>query len=175
MTNADVAAGIEAATQPPSNIEKWQERRDSCPLAPLGHLDGRFWFITPAGELRVIEGRHLARELPALLCGDLKWLWDQFPRTTVKGDLIGFHADDAAAWLMRECSRAGLWNRNRPIGGPGVWADNGKPLVCCTHPTLPPAYGTRREFRLSGWRRLGICPVRGPLRGRRRCARRRRL
>ena len=121
MSEADVAAGIDGAAEPPDNLARYLERKKSCPLIALGHSDGRYYFLTPQGELRGAEARDMTeRGLGSLAGGDAGWFIKQFPRFGPSG-LAGFEATKSALWLMRECARAGLWDANTPVRGPGVW------------------------------------------------------
>ncbi len=52
--------------------------------------------------------------------GDEGWFRAHFSETR-KGDVVGWAADAAAAWLQRECKRAGLWDNRTPVRGTGTW------------------------------------------------------
>lgn len=93
-------------------------------IIPLGHLEGSYFFISVNGEKREFKARDLVRlNIASLFGGDTSWLCRMFPCFNKKGEPIddAFSANGAAEWLMRACSMRGLFNKETPIRGLGVW------------------------------------------------------
>ncbi|MFT8776276.1 MAG: ATP-binding protein [Gluconacetobacter liquefaciens] len=117
-----------------------------CPVVALGHLDGIFFFLDIAGQLRSLSAGEMTRRgaLIALFGGIKAWLMDRFPKKTLikkKGRdgqeqseeiTVDFKINDAAEYLQRECFEAGLYGDHILIRRPGVWPDvEGMPIVHC--------------------------------------------
>ena len=93
-------------------------------VVPLGHAGGVYYFISKDGEQRHFSARELIRlNIASLFGGETFWLCDNFPCFNKKGDRIdgAFNANNAAEWLMRQCSTSGLFNPETPLRGLGVW------------------------------------------------------
>ncbi len=124
----------------------------SCPVAPLGHRGGVFYYLSPKGELRAVEDRaHRRLVIKSLFDGDLTWLESRFPVFDKEGvPKPGSWSDDkASTWLMKECAKkAGLFNPTRSVRGPGVWLAPDDGLI--VH--------AGDEILVDGeWRPAGIC------------------
>lgn len=93
-------------------------------IVPLGHAAGIYYFISSDGEQRHFGARELVRlNIASLFGGETSWLCDNFPCYNKKGDRIdgAFNANNAAEWLMRQCSLSGLYNPDTPLRRLGVW------------------------------------------------------
>ncbi len=110
-----------------------------CPVTALGHRGKIFYYRTAAGELYDFSlGEHTVRGLLGLMCGDTRWLFNNFPRRNANGDVTGWLDVPAAAFLMRQCGLVGFFNPARQVRGPGVWvpqpgADNEPVPVLVVH------------------------------------------
>ncbi len=118
-----------------SAIEIVDEQIDTCPIAPLGHRHGTYYFLSPVGEMRTMRPSDFTvNGLGSLFEGDDEWLGQWFPRYDKKGNQIGFSANNAAAYLMRACRDEGLFDHSIPIRGLGVWRSTdrdaqGRPIL----------------------------------------------
>ncbi len=103
-----------------------------CPVVPLGHRDGVYYFLSPSGEFRAIGAREL-RKLPllGLFDGDATWLRNKFPAHDQDGVVKAgsWSPDRTAPYLMRACTTAGLFDTSTPIRGPGVWRSKADDLI----------------------------------------------
>lgn len=119
---------------------------DKCPVTPLGHLDGTFYFLDVRGQKRELTARQLGarHDLVSLFGGSDTWLREAFPkRVPVKSAdetgqestvfrTVDFRINDAAAGLQRACFAVGLWGDHITIRKPGIWRDvDGQPAVHC--------------------------------------------
>jgi hypothetical protein len=103
------------------------DRGEKCPITPLGHLDGTFYFLDVRGQKREMSARQLqARgDLLSLFGGDDGWLREQFPRRIQLKEsgewvTVDFKINDAAAALQRACFAAGLYGEYITLRKPGV-------------------------------------------------------
>jgi hypothetical protein len=102
-----------------------------CPVRPIGHRGGTFYFFDFAGQMRNLGAQALgqAPQIRALFGGDLhaEWLRNKFPHFDHDGAWVeGFSATDANSWLVGQCSARGLFDPEAlPIRGQGVWIAQG--------------------------------------------------
>ena len=132
----------------PLNQAKTQERRRKrrdgmpsaddagpCPVVPLGHADGTFWFISAAGEVSAIKTAHLAQRpyQVSLFGGNTTWLKAVYPQSRVVDGIeieSGFSQSAVCDFLMRGCFEAGIFGPHVAIRDIGLWADSdGHPAV----------------------------------------------
>lgn len=95
-----------------------------CPIKPLGHRAGLFYFFNAAGELRALTAQQLgqAPQLIALFGGDVDWLMAMFPqRDRDSNRVVWFTARHANQWAVAACHRAGLFREEEPRRGLGLW------------------------------------------------------
>lgn len=95
-----------------------------CPIVALGQLDGHYWFLSPSGELRELEKRELAGDVGMLSLFDgqtdyLKFTWPRFDKDGRRLD--DFNPRAARQGLIAMAAEAGLWDRETPVRGRGVW------------------------------------------------------
>lgn len=91
---------------------------DGCLLTPLGHRDGVYYFLSPAGEVRRIAGDKMnARAISSLVDGEVTW----FSKCFNSNARAGFDDYAAADYLRRVCREAGFFDPETPQRGPGVW------------------------------------------------------
>lgn len=121
----DAIENAEPFVPPPEPPEGSRGERANDPgIVPLGHAEGSYFFISVDGEKREFKARDLVRlNIASLFGGDTSWLCRMFPCYNKKGEPIddAFHANNAAEWLMRSCSMRGLFNKETPLRGLGVW------------------------------------------------------
>ncbi|MDD2794378.1 ATP-binding protein [Acidocella sp.] len=106
----------------------------ACPVTPLGHFNGKFWFLNIVGEKRDLSARQLGAraELAALFLGDMAWLERSFKAFTPEGQPNGFKISKACEYLMSACREAGMFGEHVIIRRPGVWlGENGVPVAHC--------------------------------------------
>lgn len=104
-----------------------------CPVQPLGHNDGRYYFVTPSGQLRDLVAKALGnrQEIAALLEKSAKWAGRAFPKHNKDGDYVGPDIPRIGEWLMLECAKKGLFSPDK-VRGLGVWKDvRGGLIVHC--------------------------------------------
>ena len=112
---------------PPRQAEG--DPRNTCPLVPLGHGQGKFHLLNAAGEYRVVTARALENraELAALLGGRVAWIFAHFPRFS---DSKREAASEAGEAIMAWCVEAGLWDDRIEVRGPGIWpGPDGAPIL----------------------------------------------
>ncbi|PWR24559.1 hypothetical protein DKG74_07070 [Zavarzinia aquatilis] len=101
---------------------------EDCPIAPLGHRNGIYFFVSRAGEVRSGSAKDFGYAgLISLFDGDTEWLATMFPpgsRATAPFD----HAM-ALAWLIRSCVEAGIWDESTPMRSVGTWRVKGGALA----------------------------------------------
>lgn len=97
--------------------ENQQDMIRTCPVRPLGHRDGKFWFLNPAGEVAGLASSQLRDSgIDGLFLGDDDWLRTFFGYK--KGD--GIKDADARRWLMSRCRHRGIYNPEL-VRGTGAW------------------------------------------------------
>jgi hypothetical protein len=99
-----------------------------CPLTALGHIDGRFWFLTSIGERRGLSAGQLSKraEIVGLFLGRTAWLVSSFP--SKDGDDFSVWA--AGDYLMRQCAARGLYGAHVAVRRVGVWrGEHGEPVA----------------------------------------------
>jgi hypothetical protein len=119
--NQSVKASVEEAevmsfTHPEDPVE--------CPVQPLGHSNGHYYFTDVAGEFRDLAMRDFTdKSILSLFGGDSSWPAFHYPATNKKGEPIPgeFHVRKVTAYLMRKCHARGLYDANAPLRGLGVW------------------------------------------------------
>lgn len=103
-----------------------------CPVTPLGHRDGRFFFFDAVGQLRALNAQQLgqAPQIVALFGGDMRWCVGMFPQVDKEGNLTDwFSVRKAGADMVRRCLAAGLFSADEPQRGVGVWRAAGRVAV----------------------------------------------
>jgi hypothetical protein len=109
-----------------------------CPITPLGHNKGVFYFLDVVGQNRDLTARQLHHrgELVSLYLGDENYLWEHWPavhRPRRNGDkpiITGFFIGPAASWHMQACRDAGIFGPRVVIRKPGIWPmDDGAVIV----------------------------------------------
>lgn len=123
-----------------------------CPVAALGHAEGRFYFLDAVGQLRDLSASQVGKreDLMSLFLDEGMWLTVAYPCRRMKkvqradGSeveefvTVDFNKNQAAAWLMAECRRAGLYGAHIKIRRPGVWpGEDGRPIVHCGDKVFP--------------------------------------
>lgn len=104
-----------------------------CPITALGHNDGRYFFLSPGGELRELGFRELcgAAGQISLFDGDALYLKAMWPRRSQEGALLDdWNAKHAGMGLVAMCAQAGLWDPETVIRGRGVWRGPDDKLIC---------------------------------------------
>lgn len=105
-----------------------------CPITPLGHVDGKFYFLNIEGEKRCLSARQMGSrpELTSLFLGDMTWLLRSFKAVDAEGNPKGFNINKAVEYLMDASRRAGMYGDHIITRRPGVWlGDNGNVIAHC--------------------------------------------
>jgi hypothetical protein len=116
---------------PPDERPKPRKDPGPCPVRPVGTNDGIYYFFDSLGQLCALAAQSLgqAPQILALFGGlaGAEWLRNRFPNFDKDGNWTkGFVVRDCNAWLLDECTRAGLFDPDKlPIRGHGVWVAQG--------------------------------------------------
>src|SRR6185312_3404744 len=96
-----------------------------CPVVPLGHLKGVYYFLSPSGEIRELKPRDMtALGLLSLFDGNGAWLHEHFAKLDRKDRKTGeIEVNAAAAAMIRRCVAVGLYRPDMPKRSIGVWRD----------------------------------------------------
>jgi hypothetical protein len=100
------------------------------PITALGHLDGRYWFLTMQGERRGFTASQLMRrgDVSSLFGGSTAWLSAEFPPG--RGENAPYNVGDAGEELMRLCTARGLYGDHVAVRRIGVWrGEQGMPVA----------------------------------------------
>lgn len=90
---------------------------EDCPVRPLGHMGGAYYFADPEGQIRDFRRLGEAEQL-SLFMGRTGWLMQHF--SDRKGNNRAWNTTEAAARLIDAAVRAG-WYDSDSVRGPGVW------------------------------------------------------
>jgi len=119
-----------------------------CPVTPLGTEGGVFYYLTALGELRALKARDHGNKDILAMFAPFDQLLDQddyWPRKKAVKDengdeyfiTNGWHADKAAAQLMRVGADRGVWNALEKVRGRGAWSDEqGRLILHCGNMVL---------------------------------------
>jgi hypothetical protein len=137
MSEQDVDQALDQA-QAPDPLEQAGygfNAAGPCPVKPLGHRGGVYFYLSPRGELRHLTAReHNKLGVASLFEGDLEWCRVAAPAYDRDGSPRpgSWSPDGVAFYLMRSCAREGVYDASLPVRGPGVWRTReGAPLVHC--------------------------------------------
>lgn len=128
--------------------------RDTCPVEILGCCEGKYFFLSRLGEIRVMGTRDFtATGIASLFDGQTWWLIENFPRKDKDGNVTGFSNQAVSGFLMREGSRKGLFNPSTPVRKVGVWPfpgvlPNGRPGLI--------VHAGKRVWYQGQWQAAGI-------------------
>ncbi len=104
-----------------------------CPVQTLGHNDGRYYFVTPSGQLRDLPAKSLGnrQEVTSLMEKSAKWCVRAFPKTNKELEVVGPDIPRIGEWLMMQCADRGIFSPDK-VRGLGVWKDiKGGLIVHC--------------------------------------------
>eukprot|EP00752_Nemacystus_decipiens_P015334 g13667.t1 len=110
------------APPPPEGPSAGPEPPDwaRCPVIPLGHLDGRYFFTDVGGQFRAMRAGALnVAGLSDLFGGQVGWLSSAFPGTGQNKGFFDYRK--AAAALIERCWAAGFFNPDGAVRGRGLW------------------------------------------------------
>jgi len=131
------------------------EAPKECPVTPLGHRDGQFWFFDRAGQIRALSAQQLGQspQIVALFCGDTDWCTKTFPQLDKEGQPTGWFSVRAVGkHLVTECTKAGLFRPEEPRRGIGVWRAQGQVALHLGDRVFFPGSGVTRP---AGFRDMG--------------------
>ncbi|MFH1806842.1 MAG: hypothetical protein ABID63_18330 [Pseudomonadota bacterium] len=95
-----------------------------CPVQCLGHNDGRYYYVTPSGQLRDLVAKAMGnrQEVTSLMEVQQRWLGAAFPKKNKDGDYVGPDYPRAGEWMMVQCAKRGIFSPDK-VRGLGVWKD----------------------------------------------------
>ena len=85
-----------------------------CPIMPLGQLNGHYWFLSPSGELRMLEARQLAQILQQLRHrDDRRLVEDDLDALAGVGEVLAAQIEfvESKVGLMEEVGKVGVLER----------------------------------------------------------------
>lgn len=136
MPIEDVAEPVElsdnaaAGERPPPDGAADDDQQTDCPITPLGHAAGVYYFLSRSGEVREAKSRDLnGPGLDDLFEGEVQYLYDTFPTTNNEGKVTGYNASSARRSLIRRCVKAGIFDSAVTRRGRGVWSDGTGGLI----------------------------------------------
>lgn len=101
------------------------EREIADPIVPIGHRDGIYYLLSPAGELRSMRAEALesGRGVVALLSG-VNSATDDWCRTNFPDQKTSWSPKRAGLWIIEACNRQGIFDPNSAeLRSVGVWRD----------------------------------------------------
>lgn len=102
----------------------FDKQQKICPVKAVGMMDDVFLYIDGATQFRRVKANeHSINGIRALFVPFDEMLPSLFPRYDKKGNVIGWKADDAAAFLMRACGQKGIFDPAYKERGVGCWRD----------------------------------------------------
>lgn len=136
--NPDPAADAippDPSGQRPSSDRPRGEIWKGCPVRPLGHRDGVFYYLDPHGQLRGLT-KHAAQDIMGLFGHRLPALYHAFPKFVADrktGELYRkaehFDHQFAASAMFKACGERGIFDPAGAIRGPGAWLDDEGNLI----------------------------------------------
>lgn len=95
-----------------------------CPVQSLGHNDGRYYFVTPSGQLRDMAAKSLGnrQEVTSLMEKQARWCVRAFPKLNKELEVVGPDIARIGEWLMMQCADKGIFSPDK-VRGLGVWKD----------------------------------------------------
>ncbi|MBT3916210.1 MAG: hypothetical protein HOF23_07530, partial [Rhodospirillaceae bacterium] len=94
-----------------------------CPITPLGHGVGVYWFLDTTFSVRSINERQMTQHvLNGLFGGRDQWLANTFPPLRQNNE-IRWHHQNAVLYLVRECIKCGFFDPGVSLRGLGVWTE----------------------------------------------------
>ncbi|MBS7789261.1 hypothetical protein KTR66_04610 [Roseococcus sp. SDR] len=119
--------GFDGPPPPPPPDEPPPEREeDGCTVGFLGQLGDCFWFFDYLGQIRELTARKIGQsgEIAALFgAKGCEWLAREFPARDKEGEIIPdqFAVRRVNYWIIRRSGALGLFNKDMPRRGIGVW------------------------------------------------------
>ena len=111
-------------------ILSFEKQQKICPVKAVGMMDDVFLYIDGATQFRRVKANeHSINGIRALFVPFDEMLPSLFPRYDKKGIVVGWKADDAAAFLMRACGQKGIFDPAYKERGVGCWRDKKGGLV----------------------------------------------
>lgn len=152
-TSSDNYFGSDVSSATRDDVDQCSSASDRlqdsyCPIVPLGHQNGIYYFISASGELRCMKAEALeaGRGVQALFCGvdDLAEDWCKQKFATNNGV---WNSKEVGRWIIRACNQAGVFDpNNADIKSIGVWREYNGTLVAHCGDRL--AYNDGQEITL---------------------------
>ena len=104
-----------------------------CPVLPLGHNSGVYFFLNSAQEFVALQAREFSQktinDLFGLTPEFMHWAW---PRVNAGGVVVGWRQEKATEDLMKACQALGVIDPVETLRGRGAWTDEeGQLIVHC--------------------------------------------
>lgn len=100
------------------------------PVTPLGHRQGRFFYLDGAHQLRELgEKDHGQGGLDSLFAADPGWMREHYSRVNENGKVTGFRGDLLRQSLMNACDSMGIFSPEERVRGRGCWIGDGGRLI----------------------------------------------
>ena len=135
---------------------------EKCPVMPLGHSDGSYYFTDPDGQFRAFRQRAMSGDgLSDLFLGGIEWLTEAYPPKAPDRPTAPLWDKTAAvAGLIAACREQGFFDPSGAIRGVGVWPwgegiDPDLPIILhCGDRVgvMAPGQGGRIDWRRPGCR-----------------------
>lgn len=114
--------GGRRGNEPPAPRERVDPPPAECPVLPLGHANGTFFYLAPSGQVRAMPDAKLSPAgIRGLFEDEIPWLHTWFPSFTKDGAAEGFKHTEAQEWLIIQAAKSGLFDPERDLRGEGVW------------------------------------------------------
>ena len=131
FNNAERIPAIDPLGENPTTTERVSQY---CPIVPLGHKDGGYFFLSASSELRCMKAETLeaGRGVKSLFCGVSEmaesWCVVNFGNQDGK-----WSPKDVGEWIVKSCNAVGVFDKsNADLRSIGVWRDEkGKAIAHC--------------------------------------------
>ncbi len=99
------------------------------PVTALGHIDGKYWFLSQQGERRGLSSAQMMRrgDISSLFGGSTEWLAQNFPPG--RSENTPYAVGDVGEALMQMCVARGLYGDHISVRRVGVWRGDGEHSV----------------------------------------------
>jgi len=128
--------------------------RPGCPVQPIGHENGTYYFLSANGEQRKLGIRDFTKVgIISLFSGDISWLCANFPCLDRDGNPVidDFGVRGVVVYLIRACECAGQYNPAIRLRRSGVWRGTDGPVFHAGDAVFVCEDGRWVE-KLKGWR-----------------------
>lgn len=106
---------------------------EMCPVVPLGIAGQFLYFMDDSRQIREIKHKDMSRlNVAGLFGARIPWLYNTWPRVDKDGNKTGWRPEKAAEQLIAAAHKAGPFDVNGRVRGPGAWlGEQGELLLHC--------------------------------------------